>query len=168
MAKKSKHAELDRLMAQELGLTLSDRTLPLKKVQVMTTDVHGFYFAFWEHEQCCYDTALLWWESLGCRIKPQRFLMTPLVKQRVETRRYQRWYYRQGNTLHRVQVSKATELFDRFWFQIRMDNHTYTHVIVEVDAMFLRKKPLKHLREPKQPWSDHIDSSTHVKHRKRA
>jgi|AntDeeMinimDraft_5_1070356.scaffolds.fasta_scaffold41029_2 hypothetical protein len=154
MAKKSKHEKLGHSLASELGLELQDRCLPLKKVQGMIRGAQSFYFVYDQNGDWYYDTAEIWRETLGCRIKPERFLMHPTIKSQLETRKYTHWYFQYEQKLYRVQIAKTTDLFDRLWFKVCDDGLHKTNVLVELDAMFLRKKPLMHLRESQLPWYD--------------
>lgn len=168
MAKKSKHDGLDALLAKELGLELQTQTLPLKKVQTMVKEANGLYFAFVIDGYYYYDTVESWAGSLGCRVKPKRFLLEPRVRQRLEQRHYLRWYFHYGTALYRVQIAKPKDLFDRLWFQPCDDNPRSTNVLIEVESMFLRKKPLMQLRESKLPWYDIPDHWEPEEMKKRA
>lgn len=168
MAKKSKHADLDSNLAQELGLVLGNKTLPLKKVQTLVKHAKGWYFAYCEDNQYYYDTIEAWSGSLGCRVKPTRFLLPALTKHRLENKTYLRWYYHYEDVLYRVQIAKVTELFERFWFQPCDTVLPNTQVLVDTEPMFLRKKPLMHLREPRKPWYDKPLPEEFIEMKKRA
>ena len=152
---KSKKQELDLAMANELDLELSPFVLVLKHVLQLTTPVGGFAFAHRTEGVIGYDTVDLWRNSLGMRIKPERFLMPSIVRLHLLSKAYQRWYYFDYRYLYPVQPVKASEFLESFWFVEDSDPHYRSSVVCNPEEPFnLRKKPLVACRQKLIDWPD--------------
>jgi hypothetical protein len=151
---KSKRHEMDRQLAEELGLTLAPFVLTVKHVTKLQGVGKGFFFAFEHKGQLWYDRAPVWNESLGCRIKPERFFLPDLVAKRLREHHYQRWYFHDHSYLYPVQMAKLDKLHQLFWFVPDPDPLYRSEVIFEVDKFQLRRKALRSAQAPQPGWDD--------------
>ena len=152
MAKSKRCLAVDNLVASELGLTLSPFTLTLKHVMSLPAIVEGFVFLFESDSMLHYDTMDCWKETLSLRQKVYRFISQPCINKRLQNRTYKRWYVRSEDTLFAVQTAKYAELLDSFYVVTDSDPRYHTHSVVDLEAPFMRKKPLVQCRIQNPGW----------------
>ena len=89
----------------------------------------------------------------GCRRKPETFILNDVVKERLNAKFYNRWYFEDVDYLYPLQTCKSTTLFDEFlWTRSTLPTHS--DVVIDPEVMCLRKKPLLAQREKPVRWED--------------
>jgi len=154
MSKKSgrvKHQ--DEAIAHDLGLTVSNFAVPLKRAASFTALVKQLVFSYSKDELVYYDVATTWTHVNSLRCKRRKFGITPAALKRLHERAYNRWFFHDGTTLVPIQIAKVHELLDYFYFIEDLDPRSYTRLASELtETQFLRKKPLVPCRPMTITW----------------
>lgn len=154
---------LDTLVADDLGLTLASIAMILKHVTRFPKMIDGFVFAYTDAELVHYDTAMTWHYVNGMRVRNPRFQLHPVVAERLNKRKYKRWYVMGDGHLYPLQTAKTEDLYDQFQF-IADTCPTYrTTTVLTEECLFIRKKPLLFHRLPKPTWGSLIGEHINVK-----
>lgn len=143
---KSNMSLLDKTVAGELDLTLSDKMITLKHV-VPSMGVTGFYFVFLLGDHYWVDYSPIWNDTLGLRKRPERFFLPSQVRLRLQQHAHTRWYVATESTLHPMHHTKLDKLEEAIWF-VDDESPLYRPLpLVNVELFYLRKKPLLPMRQ---------------------
>lgn len=148
---------LDHELAEELGLRVSPFVMTLKHLAPLTKVIQAFVFVFQKEGLTYYDKAEVWTETLGRRHKIARFILAPVVEQRLNQRVYRRWYVCDGQMLYPVQTAKVAALYEVFYFVTDPTPGYRTHPVFIGETQFIRKKPLMAMRCLQPGWSVRLD-----------
>jgi len=159
MAKSSKK-KLDLSMACERHRALSPFTLTTKHVMKLQATGRRFLFAYRQNGETYYDVAEAITDVLGQRRKLVRFSLSTVIKTRLHDNFYTRWYFEDDDYLYPMQTCKVGTFLESFLWTVNECEGQRSHVVIDdPDTMWLRKKPLKHLRSNEVTWEDVVPQS---------
>lgn len=151
---KSRRQEMDLAMAAEFELDLSPYVMVAKHIQLLKSTQGGFAFAYRHQQQIWYDVVPVLAKDKGVRIKPERFLLPTLVRERLNAKFYSRWYYYNTQYLFPMQACKFQQFLDSFWMQDDPNPHYRSIAIVDPGVFNFRKRPLVGVRQQPVTWED--------------